>query len=55
MFAQGQLAAVFRMSITALDGIVFLDPSTNGSPYLVQHSCDETSAPPDAQPFGAEV
>ena len=55
MFAQGQLAAVFKMSITAPDGTVFLDSSTNGSPYLVQYSCDGTSAPPYAQPFGAEV
>ncbi|ETS80724.1 hypothetical protein PFICI_08253 [Pestalotiopsis fici W106-1] len=45
LFGQGQGNAVFQLSVTAPDGTVFLDSSTENSPYIVQYSCDGTTAP----------
>lgn len=54
VFGQAQGAAVFQFSVTAPDGTVILDSSTEDSPYLIQYSCDGTTAP--AFPaFGSET
>ncbi|KAK5996043.1 hypothetical protein PT974_04469 [Cladobotryum mycophilum] len=45
IFAQGGGPAVFQLSVAAPDGTTFLSASTAGSPYLVQYSCDGTTAP----------
>jgi hypothetical protein len=37
---------VFQLSVTAPDETVILDSDTPNSPYLVQYSCDGTTAPP---------
>jgi hypothetical protein len=54
MFGQAQGGAVFAASITAPDGTVILDSNSSASPYLVQYSCDRTSAPTYAA-FGSET
>ncbi|KAF2209836.1 hypothetical protein CERZMDRAFT_46201, partial [Cercospora zeae-maydis SCOH1-5] len=52
--ANAQNQAEFHLLITAPDGTEFLGPQTTASPYLVQYSCDGTSAP--AFPaFGSQV
>ncbi|KAK5988125.1 hypothetical protein PT974_12265 [Cladobotryum mycophilum] len=53
IFGQSQGAGKFQLTVTAPDGTVFLGPKTPASPYLVQYSCDKTTAPPYA-PFGSE-
>ncbi|USW58810.1 Putative PA14/GLEYA domain-containing protein [Septoria linicola] len=45
MAANGGGQAEFHLLVTAPDGTQFLGPQTAGSPYLVQYSCDGTSAP----------
>lgn len=54
LFGQGQGSAVFQLSVAAPDGTVFLDSSTENSPYIVQYSCDGTTAPAYS-PWGSEV
>jgi len=54
VFGQAQGAVSFYLSVTAPDGTVILNSNTPGSPFLVQYSCDGTSAP--AFPaFGSET
>ena len=55
VFAQAQGPATFHLTVTAPDGTVILDSNSQGSPYLVQQSCDGRTAPPYAVPFGAET
>lgn len=45
VFAQAQGPASFSLQVTAPDGSVFLSDSSTASPYLVQYSCDGTTAP----------
>lgn len=45
VFAQGQGAAVFSISIKSPDSTVLLDSKTSSSPYVLTHSCDNTTAP----------
>lgn len=54
VFAQAQGPATFTVEVTAPDGSVFLSDSSTASPYLVQYSCDGTTAPQYA-PFGQET
>lgn len=54
VFGQAQGAAVFQFSVTAPDGTVILDSNTEDSPYLVQYSCDGTTAP-EFPAFGSET
>ena len=53
MFGQAQGGAVFDITVTAPDGSTFLSSSSSGSPYIVQQSCDGTTAPP-FPPWGQE-
>lgn len=54
MFAQGYGVISFSLEITAPDGTVVLGADSTTSDYLVQQSCDGTSAP--AYPaFGSET
>ncbi|KAH8807920.1 GLEYA domain-containing protein [Xylogone sp. PMI_703] len=53
LFAQGDGPFGFNIEITAPDGSIILSASSSTSEYLVQFSCDGTTAPPYA-PFGAE-
>ncbi|KAJ5806949.1 hypothetical protein N7474_010541 [Penicillium riverlandense] len=46
VYANSQLDAVENITITAPDGTVILGATSTGSPYIVQYSCDGTSAPP---------
>lgn len=55
VFANAQGVARFGLSVTAPDGNVFLSANTQGSPYLVQYSCDLVSGRPYVEPFGAET
>lgn len=55
VFGQAQGYAIFGMSVTGPDETVILDSATSGSPYVVQYSCDGTSAPQFAGAFGQEV
>lgn len=43
----------FAFSINAPDGIPILDSNTSESDFIVQYSCDETTAPP-FRAFGQE-
>lgn len=54
MFAQTYGEAVFQFTVTAPDGTEFLSSDSAGSDYLVQYSCDGTTAP-QFPPFGSEV
>jgi len=55
MYGNGQEAASFAFTVTAPDGtIIISSDATTASPYLVQYSCDGTTAP-QYPPFGAEV
>ncbi|KAH0387173.1 hypothetical protein E4T50_15899 [Aureobasidium sp. EXF-12298] len=54
VFGQAQGAVSFYLTLTAPDGTVILNSDTSNSPFLVQFSCDGTSAP--AFPaFGSET
>ncbi|CAD0093002.1 unnamed protein product [Aureobasidium mustum] len=54
VFGQAQGAVSFYLTLTAPDGTVILNSDTPDSPFLVQFSCDGTSAP--AFPaFGSET
>jgi hypothetical protein len=46
IFANAEENLVEVMSITAPDGTVILGANSTGSPYIVQYSCDGTSAKP---------
>jgi hypothetical protein len=46
LWGNGSGPGVFAFSITAPDGSVLLDRDTVASPFIVQYSCDVTSAPP---------
>ncbi|KAJ5613347.1 hypothetical protein N7510_006541 [Penicillium lagena] len=52
--ANAQGASNLQISITAPDGSVILGPNSSASPYIVQYSCDGTSAPL-YPPFGSET
>lgn len=45
VFAAAQRQSEFHLYVTAPDGSQFLGPDTSGSPYIVQYSCDGTTAP----------
>lgn len=51
VFGQQGGPVKFAFSITAPDGTVILDSNTSESDFVVQYSCDGTSAPAFA-PFG---
>lgn len=54
VFGQAQGAVDFYFSVAAPDGTIILNSDTTDSPYLVQYSCDGTTAP--AFPaFGSET
>lgn len=54
VFGQAQGAVEFFFSVAGPDGTIILDSDTEDSPYLVQYSCDGTTAP--AFPaFGSET
>ncbi|KUJ10512.1 uncharacterized protein LY89DRAFT_596622, partial [Mollisia scopiformis] len=54
IFGQAQGYAVFQVSVTDPNNDVILDSDSAGSPYLVQYSCDGTTAPQFAGAFGEE-
>ncbi|KAJ5921025.1 hypothetical protein N7466_009351 [Penicillium verhagenii] len=54
VYANAQTNSLENITITAPDGTVILGSSTTGSPYIVQYSCDGTSAPPFPA-FGQET
>lgn len=45
VFGQQGGPVIFSLSVTAPDGTVILDSNTQNSPFVVQYSCDGTSAP----------
>jgi len=45
VFGNAQENAAFALTITAPDGSLIIGEDTTASPYLVQYSCDLTSAP----------
>lgn len=54
VFGQAQGPVDFYFTVAAPDGTIILDSDTENSPYLVQYSCDGTTAP--AFPaFGSET
>lgn len=54
LYANGQGPGSFSFKLTAPDGTVVIgDSTTADSPFLVQYSCDRTTAPP-FPPFGSE-
>jgi hypothetical protein len=53
LFSQGDGPFAFGVQITAPDGTVVLSASSSSSDYLVQNSCDGTTAPAYAA-FGSE-
>ena len=57
VFANAQGAAGFQFAITDPNGTRIVDSSASrsSSPYLVQYSCDGTSAPRFAGAFGQET
>jgi hypothetical protein len=46
VYANAEAVALENITITAPDGTVILGATSVGSPYIVQYSCDGTSAPP---------
>jgi hypothetical protein len=54
VYANAQTALSENITITAPDGTIILGPTSAGSPYIVQYSCDGTSAPPFPA-FGMET
>ncbi|KAF7936450.1 uncharacterized protein EAE97_007816 [Botrytis byssoidea] len=53
LWANGDGPGLFAFSVTAPDGTTILDGNTVASPYVVQFSCDGTSAP-EYPAWGAE-
>ncbi|KAF7887247.1 uncharacterized protein EAF02_003894 [Botrytis sinoallii] len=53
LWANGDGPGLFAFSVTAPDGTIILDGNTVASPYVVQFSCDGTSAP-EYPAWGAE-
>lgn len=53
LFSQGDGPFGFNIAVTAPDGSVVLSAGSTTSEFLVQYSCDGTTAPPYA-PFGQE-
>lgn len=54
LFSQGDGPFGFNVQVTAPDGTVVLSASSSTSDYLVQYSCDGTTAPTYA-PYGSET
>ncbi|KAI0149121.1 GLEYA domain-containing protein [Pestalotiopsis sp. NC0098] len=54
LFSQGDGPFGFNVQVTAPDGTVVLSASSSTSDYLVQYSCDGTTAPAYA-PYGSET
>lgn len=46
VYVNAESNAYENITITAPDGTVILGATSKGSPYIVQYSCDGTSAPP---------
>ena len=54
MYGQAQTAAEFMFQVRAPDGSVFLGSESEGSPYVVQYSCDGGKSAPPFGFFGSE-
>lgn len=53
VFVQAQAGARFALEIEGPDGQIIADSQTASSPWILQYSCDGTSAP-EFSPWGAE-
>lgn len=53
LYVNAETNSDLSITITAPDGTEIISSNSTGSPYIVQSSCDTTSAPP-YPPFGQE-